>query len=430
MNQLFKTKAVLQKIIVYATAALLFTPLPVQSVCAAESAQIPPPQNTPAESIPAESTPAESVPAPSTPPENPPAESQPSAGTPNESQPSAGTPNESAPSESIPAPSTPGEGTPSESTPAPSTPESQPGQTTPPVQNPSDTGTPPAQNQPGQTTPPAQNPSDTGTPPAQQAPNPTPSDQNTVQVTPMQSTVYAATQNGLNVRSGPSTKHSKIGTLQYGQEITVTGKTADNWYQIKYAGGTGYVLADYVSATPLTDTGHPDTDTPDVQPSAPVENPDSEALPDTPVIDDITNNETDTDASTAVENDSDTVSSLLGTPIVVILAVAILGVVALIAYSVYNLFRRDNTLTDEDGEYYEDEYYEDEYYEDEYYEDEYYEDNGDGQDLEDEYYEDNGDGEYYEDEYYEDEQHYKDEYYEDDEDMQYSDDKYREEFSN
>ncbi len=42
MNQLFKTKAVLQKIIVYATAALLFTPLPVQSVCAAESAQIPP----------------------------------------------------------------------------------------------------------------------------------------------------------------------------------------------------------------------------------------------------------------------------------------------------------------------------------------------------------------------------------------------------
>ena len=198
----------------------------------------------------------------------------------------------------------------------------------------------------------------------------------------MQRTVYAATQNGLNVRSGPSTKHSKLGTLQYGQEITVTGKTADNWYQIKYGGSTGYILADYVSDTPLTGTEHSDTDITGTQPSAPEENPDSEAVPTTPIIDDI--DEPDTDDSTDIEGEADTVTSLLGTPIVVLLAVAIIGVLALIAYSVYNLFRRDNMPSDEYG-----------YDEDgQYYEDEYYEDNDNGQYPDEEYYEDNDNGQY------------------------------------
>ena len=60
MNQLFKNKTILQKIIVYTTAAMLFTTLPAPSVYAAEeSAQLPsaptptaPPQNTPGENVP------------------------------------------------------------------------------------------------------------------------------------------------------------------------------------------------------------------------------------------------------------------------------------------------------------------------------------------------------------------------------------------
>ena len=42
MNQLFKNKTILQKIIVYTTAAMLFTTLPAPSIYAAEeSAQLP-----------------------------------------------------------------------------------------------------------------------------------------------------------------------------------------------------------------------------------------------------------------------------------------------------------------------------------------------------------------------------------------------------
>ncbi|MDE6363485.1 MAG: SH3 domain-containing protein, partial [Lachnospiraceae bacterium] len=271
---------------------------------------------------------------------------------------------------------------------------------------------------------------------------PTPSDQNNVQVTPMQSTVYAATQNGLNVRSGPSTKHSKIGTLQYGQAITVTGKTADNWYQIKYAGNTGYILADYVSATPLTNTEHPDTDAPDTQTPASEENPDSETVSVPPIVDDITEHESDPDASAAIDNEADVVSNLLGTPIVMILAFAILGVLALIAYSVYNLFRRDNTPSEEYDAYYEDnedeQYYEDEYYEDNenglYYGVEYYEDNADEQYDEDAYYEDNTDIQYADDEYYQEDEsdttYDDDEYYQEDEsDTTYDDEYYQEDES-
>ncbi len=78
MNQLFKNKTILQKIIVYTTAAMLFTTLPAPSVYAAEeSAQLPstpaPPQNTPGENVPTPpSTPAETNPAESQPSQTPP----------------------------------------------------------------------------------------------------------------------------------------------------------------------------------------------------------------------------------------------------------------------------------------------------------------------------------------------------------------------
>lgn len=50
----------------------------------------------------------------------------------------------------------------------------------------------------------------------------------------------------LNVRSGPGTSYSRIGSLKVGTTVTVIGKSGQ-WYQIKYANLTGYVHSDYVT---------------------------------------------------------------------------------------------------------------------------------------------------------------------------------------
>ena len=126
-------------------------------------------------------------------------------------------------------------------------------------------------------------------------PLPNPADQGTFDVTPMQSTVYAASQKGLNVRSGPSTSHSKLGTLKYGQEITVTGKTSDNWYQVQYSGSVGYVNADFVSDTPPVSTQTPDVQVPAAENPVP-DNPGTEPEPVPPVEEPDT--ETDSEAQT------------------------------------------------------------------------------------------------------------------------------------
>ncbi len=56
-------------------------------------------------------------------------------------------------------------------------------------------------------------------------------------------TVTSAT---LNVRSGPSTGDSIIGTLQCGQKVTADAKTSDNaWYRISYNGKSGFVFAQF-----------------------------------------------------------------------------------------------------------------------------------------------------------------------------------------
>jgi len=234
-------------------------------------------------------------------------------------------------------------------------------------------------------------------------PDPSTADQDVNEVTPMQSTMYAASQKGLNVRSGPSTNHSKLGMLQYGTQITVTGKTADNWYQIQYSGGVGYVFADYVSSTPPSTPQNPATQNPAVQDPA-LENSDINAeVPPAETPNNTADNETPSEDSTIEEGNADITTPLIGTPVVVALAAAIVGVIALIGYSVYGLFKKDYNTIDE---YYEDESYEqDEYYEDEQYsDDEYYE--NDEQYSDDEYYED--DEQYSDDEYYEDEESYSD----------------------
>ena len=49
----------------------------------------------------------------------------------------------------------------------------------------------------------------------------------------------------LNVRSGPSTGCSIIGSLDKGDKVTIVSSDS-GWYKIKYDGGTGYVCDDYI----------------------------------------------------------------------------------------------------------------------------------------------------------------------------------------
>lgn len=46
---------------------------------------------------------------------------------------------------------------------------------------------------------------------------------------------------GLNVRSGPGTEHSRIGSLLNGNSVTVIRYAGDGWYEIKFRGSGGYV---------------------------------------------------------------------------------------------------------------------------------------------------------------------------------------------
>lgn len=52
----------------------------------------------------------------------------------------------------------------------------------------------------------------------------------------------------LNVRSGPGTNYGIIGTIPYGQTYVSIG-TANGWYKIWYNGSAGYIYGGYASAT-------------------------------------------------------------------------------------------------------------------------------------------------------------------------------------
>lgn len=53
-------------------------------------------------------------------------------------------------------------------------------------------------------------------------------------------------KSSVNVRKGPSADDEKLGSLSTAQEVTVTGLTSSNWYQISYNDGTAYVSAEYL----------------------------------------------------------------------------------------------------------------------------------------------------------------------------------------
>ena len=54
------------------------------------------------------------------------------------------------------------------------------------------------------------------------------------------------TASSLNFRSGPSTSHSIIGSLQKGQQVEYISESG-SWAKVKYNGVTGYVHGDYVT---------------------------------------------------------------------------------------------------------------------------------------------------------------------------------------
>ena len=58
-------------------------------------------------------------------------------------------------------------------------------------------------------------------------------------------TVYI-TASSLNVRSGPGTSYSTVGSLKKGASVKTYGST-DGWYKIKYNGKTAYISAKYTS---------------------------------------------------------------------------------------------------------------------------------------------------------------------------------------
>lgn len=64
------------------------------------------------------------------------------------------------------------------------------------------------------------------------------------QITEISLEKYAQTK--LNVRSGPSTEHEKLGTLKLNQKVKVTGKTEDGWYRILFGDTEAFVNGKYL----------------------------------------------------------------------------------------------------------------------------------------------------------------------------------------
>ena len=59
----------------------------------------------------------------------------------------------------------------------------------------------------------------------------------------------ASSSSHLNVRSGPGTRYSTLGSLRHGAAVTITGEQS-GWYSIAFDGRTGYVKASYITRNP------------------------------------------------------------------------------------------------------------------------------------------------------------------------------------
>ena len=91
------------------------------------------------------------------------------------------------------------------------------------------------------------------------------------EVTEYSAVMFVTGADTLNVRSGPSSENDKIGSFNLNQEVTVTGKTSNGWYQVDYNGSNGYVASKYLSEqssvgatpteTPITEVATTETST-------------------------------------------------------------------------------------------------------------------------------------------------------------------------
>lgn len=162
-------------------------------------------------------------------------------------------------------------------------------------------------------------------------------------------TCYVNSEKGLNVRSGPSTDYSVIGTLSNGSKIEVTGESG-GWYRFDYNDKDGFVATKYTT-TQATDSNG------------------SNAA----ASDDNTTSSTD-----AADGDSESKLAIFDDSTLVYLALAIVVVIILILISVRGFFKKAPSEYEED---YEDEYpdedegnysgEDEEYYEDEYSEEDF-----------------------------------------------------------
>lgn len=77
---------------------------------------------------------------------------------------------------------------------------------------------------------------------------------NYLSVTPTPKTYTGKLNTGgssLNMRSGPGTSYSKVGSVPASAALTITG-SENGWYKTSYNGVTGYVSGDYVTVTETT----------------------------------------------------------------------------------------------------------------------------------------------------------------------------------
>ena len=137
-------------------------------------------------------------------------------------------------------------------------------------------------------------------------------------------TCYVNSEKGLNVRSGPSTDYSVIGTLSNGSKIEVTGESG-GWYRFDYNGKDGFVATKY-TATQASDSNG------------------SNAA----AADDNT-----TSSTAAADGDSESKLAIFDDSTLVYLALAIVVVIILILISVRGFFKKAPSEYEED---YEDEY--------------------------------------------------------------------------
>lgn len=150
-------------------------------------------------------------------------------------------------------------------------------------------------------------------------------------VTPTDGTYYITSSGGLNVRNGPSIQYDIIGILPYGEEIVVTGKVADDWFEISYQGKNAYISAKYVSAAPVT--------------PLPLE---TEEAPETLI-----------DEAEAEQN----VMPLIPNTTMVLLLLAIVAIIVVIVITVFSFFHNQHKyeyyFDDNDDSIYDDTYYDD-----------------------------------------------------------------------